>query len=260
MTRLLHFTDMHLRRHQPGTAGNPARLSRDMPAALDRLAGKIADLAPDAVVMTGDVLDVPDEVLAGDSPDERPCETWIDEAAQDFQLVKDWFDSIGMPYLAIPGNHDHEGAFAGVFGDTSGARDVAGLRFFSFWDELAADRQPQRTGARLNLFREALEAPEHDHPQVHLQHYMIDPPTTARGWNYEYKDAAAMKEAVETSGRVRAVLSGHYHPGSLVTGSNHVIHSLPPAFCEAPHPFRLYDIPGDDSGAAVTVADHSLDG
>ena len=96
---------------------------------------------------------------------------------------------------------------------------------------------------------------EHDCPQVHVQHYMIDPPTFAKGWRYEYKGAQKMKRDLERSGRVRAVLSGHYHPGSLVrTGG--VIHSLPPAFCEAPYAFRLYDI---DIEGTTTVTDQALD-
>ena len=256
MTRLLHFTDMHLRHHQPGTAGDPARLSRLMPAALGRLADRIEALAPDVVVMTGDVLDVPYEVIAGGTPDDRPHQEWIDDTVDDLVLVKDWFEATGVAYVVIPGNHDHEAAFARVFGDTSGARDLAGFRFFCFWDELAPDRQPDRSGDRQDLFLSALTAAEHDCPQIHLQHYMIDPPTLSRGWQYEYKGAAAMKSGVEASGRVRAVLSGHYHPGSLVTGAGGVIHSLPPAFCEAPHSFRVYDLPVD---GPVVVTDYALD-
>ena len=85
---------------------------------------------------------------------------------------------------------------------------------------------------------------------------MIDPPTRARGWRYEYFDAAQMKQDVERSGRVRAVLSGHYHPGSLARGKNGLIHSLPPAFCEAPHSFRVYDF---TPSGACDVQDHELD-
>ena len=241
MARLLHFTDMHLRHHQPGTASNSKRLSRSMLAALERLEVRVRELVPDVVVMTGDLLDIPDEVIDGASPDGRPNAEWLLEAAADFQLVKDWFDGIGVPYLVIPGNHDHEATFTKVFGDTTGHRDEAGFRFFSFWDQLAADRQPERVGASADLFNAALNAPEHDCAQIHLQHYMIDPPTFSRGWQYEYKNADKMKHAVETGGRVRAVLSGHYHPGSLVVGAREIIHSLPPAFCEAPHAFRIYD-------------------
>ena len=254
MARLLHFTDMHLRWHQPGSAANPKRASRDMPGALDRLAANIAALAPDVLVMSGDILDMPDPVIAGGTPDDRPHDAWMADATADFQLVKNWFEATGIPYIAVPGNHDHEGAFAAVFGGPPEPRDIAGLRFFSFWDRLAADRQPHRTGAQRRMFARALKAPEHDCAQVHVQHYMIDPPTFARGWRYQYKGAAAMKRDVARSGRVRAVLSGHYHPGSLVADGG-VVHSLPPAFCEAPHAFRVYDIVEN----GVDVSDHALD-
>ena len=85
---------------------------------------------------------------------------------------------------------------------------------------------------------------------------MIDPPTFSKGSQYEYKNAAKMKHAVEKSGRVRAVLSGHYHPGSLVVGAGDIIHSLPPAFCEAPHAFRIYDFNGT---AVHVISDLALD-
>jgi len=255
MTRLLHFTDMHLRWHQTGSAADPRRLSRDMPAALDRLADRIRQLTPDVLVLSGDLLDMPDEVIEGGTPDERPHAEWMAHAAADFQLVRDWFEATGVPYVVVPGNHDHEGAFAEVFGGPPPPRDIAGLRFFCFWDELAADRQPQRTGPRRDLFEDAVLGGGHDCPQVHVQHYMVHPPTFAKGWQYDYKGAAGMKQDVEGSGRVRAILSGHYHPGSLVSDGG-VIHSLPPAFCEAPHVFRIYDI---DEGTEAVVADHSLD-
>jgi len=255
MTRLLHFTDMHMRWNQPGSAGDPLRLSRGMPGALDRLAGQIRALAPDVLVMSGDILDMPDDVIAGGTPDDRTHEEWMAHAVSDFQLVRDWFESTGVPFVVVPGNHDHEGAFAQVFGGPPPPCDIAGLRFFCFWDELAADRQPQRTGGRKELFQDAVTSPAHDCPQVHVQHYMIDPPTFAKGWRYDYKGARDMKRDAERSGRVRAILSGHYHPGSLAIGGG-VVHSLPPAFCEAPHAFRIYDIV---DGAEPAVTDHALD-
>ena len=254
MSRLLHFTDMHLRCDLPGTVNNPLRLCRDMPAALDRLARRIKEFAPDVLVMTGDVLDMPDEVIAGGTPDDRPHDEWMDDAKSDYRLVWEWFKATAVPFVVIPGNHDHEGAFAQIFGGPPKPRDIAGLRFFCFWDEWVDNRLPQRTGERKNLFENAMTNPEHDCPQVHIQHYMIDPPTFAKGRRYDYQDARKMKRDVERSGRVRATLSGHYHPGSLVK-ENGVVHSLPPAFCEAPHAFRIYDI---DDGGGTIVTDQTL--
>jgi 3',5'-cyclic-AMP phosphodiesterase len=255
MPRVLHFTDAHLRWNQPGSADNPLRLSRQMPDVLARLADKIKELRPDVVVMTGDLLDVPDDVLAGAPADGRPLEVWRAEIDADFWIFRDWFESLGVPYLSVPGNHDDEDGFRRVFDDPPLVNDIAGMRFFSFWDQLGPDRQPRRAGDQRNLYDAALTDAEHATPQIHLQHYMIDPPIHAKGWDYEYKGAAEMKQSMETSGRVRAVLSGHHHPGSLATGAGGLIHSLPPAFCEAPHPFRVYDI---GEVGAINVRDLDL--
>lgn len=255
MTRILHFTDMHLRHHQPGSASQPIRLSREMPAALDRLAENAKTLAPDALVMTGDLLDVPDEVIAGNAPDGRAIGDWLAEVEADFHMVRDWFDTAGIPYVVVPGNHDHEAIFRRVFPEASPMVDLDGVRFFCFWDELGADRQPRRTGPRRDLFDAALTAPQHDRAQVHIHHYTIEPAIESNGWRYDYVGARDFKRDLEASGRVRAVLSGHYHPGSLVRDAG-VVYSGAPAFCEAPFPFRVYDIAetGD-----VIVEDHSLD-
>ena len=255
MTRILHFTDMHLRHHQPGSARQPERLSREMPSALDRLAEKAKALAPDVVVLTGDVLDVPDDVIEGEPADGRALADWHAEVEADFRMVRDWFDATGIPYVVIPGNHDDEAIFRRVFPESTPIIDKAGIRFFCFWDDLSPERQPRRTGERRDLFDAALNAAEHARPQVHVQHYTIVPEIESRGWRYDYIGASGMKQSLDASDRVRAVLSGHYHPGSLVEDGG-VVYSGVPAFCEAPFPFRTYDI---EDGRDVSVADHSLD-
>ncbi|MBM09381.1 MAG: hypothetical protein CMF69_07375 [Magnetovibrio sp.] len=256
MPRFLHFTDMHLRHHQPGSASNPMRLSRLMPVTLEQLGLRIGEHKPDVTIMTGDLLDIPHEMTDGENSATSLYAQLLAKITADYQLVKNWFEGTGIPYLVIPGNHDHEPTFEKIFGNTRGPRDLAGFRFFSFWDRLGTNRQPERVGASADLFHTALNAPENDCPQIHLQHYMIDPPTRSNGWQYEYKGAAKMNRAVEQSCRVRAVLSGHYHPGSLVNTIGGVTHSLPPAFCEAPHIYRIYDFNGDK---APVITDFSLD-
>ncbi len=253
MTRILHLTDLHLRHHQPGSAGAPERLSREMPAALASLSRRLPDLGADIIVISGDLLDVPDEVLAGGSPDGRGPADWLAEAARDYALIRDWLIATGLDYVLCPGNHDHEAVFGQVFPEAREVIEAAGLDFFCFWDELGPDRQPRRSGPRQALFHAALTQSAHDRPQIHVQHYITDPPTSQKGWRYEYLGAAEMKSRLEASGRVRAVLSGHYHPG-ILQQEGPVLYSGPPAFCEAPHPFRVYDV----SSREVTVEEHTL--
>ena len=195
MTRILHLTDLHLRHHQPGTASNALRLSRDMPRLLDQLTSRLRPLAVDVVVISGDLLDVPDTVIAGGSDDGRDHNVWLAEVEADFCVIRDCLSNSGVDYVVCPGNHDHEPLFRAVFPGATEIVDVAGLRFFCFWDELGPDRQPRLTGPRRDLFDEALTLPEHDVPQIHVQHYMIDPPTMSKNWRYEYVGAGDFNSA-----------------------------------------------------------------
>ncbi|MGI9476800.1 MAG: metallophosphoesterase family protein [Hyphomicrobiaceae bacterium] len=254
MTRILHLTDLHLRQHQPGSAGVPDRLSREMTRILDTLSRRLAPLAVDLIAVTGDLLDVPDEIIEGGAPTGHHRDAWLLAVEQDLHLVREWLQAQHRPYVICPGNHDHPVSVAKVFPEASEIVDALGYRFFCFWDELGPDRQPRRTGSRLDLFDRSLMADEHDVPQIHIQHYAIEPPIRHKGWQYEYVGAQVMKQRLEESRRVRAVLSGHYHPGSLVNES-HVLYSGAPSFCERPHRFRVYDF-SDSEG--VRVEEHCV--
>lgn len=225
-----------------------------MPSILEKLADRVPTLDINVVVVSGDLLDVPDEILAGGSLDGLDRSDWLTSIENDLQIVRDWLVGLGIGYVICSGNHDHEPSIRRVFPEATDHVDIAGIRFFSFWDELGPDRQPRRTDARLGLFERALTEPEHDLPQIHVQHYIIDPPTVRNNWRYEYLGARKLKQKLEASSRVRAVLSGHYHPGVLVT-SEKVVYSGPPAFCERPHAFRVYEL--DDDGN-VHVEEHAV--
>lgn len=56
---ILHATDLHLRRHLPGSSGHAVRRSREIPGLLERLGAVIAERRPDLLVLTGDLVDVP---------------------------------------------------------------------------------------------------------------------------------------------------------------------------------------------------------
>ena len=70
--RILHLTDLHLRQSLPGTAQQPKRLSRDMPDILCCLGDRLDEWSPNLIALTGDLLDVPDEVVDGRLAKEDP--------------------------------------------------------------------------------------------------------------------------------------------------------------------------------------------
>lgn len=255
--RILHLTDLHLRAALPGTADRRERLSRDMPDVLDRLAARLGDWTPDVIALTGDLLDVPDDVVDGSRADRDPegHAASLRNATADYRLMRGWLDGTGLATVVIPGNHDHRGAFSTVFDTLSPVMDLDGWRFAGFDDDLDAHRAPVRAGAEEARFGTLLDDPADDRPQIHLQHYLMAPRVFRRS-AYTYAGKADLARRVEGSTRVRCVLSGHYHPGALALGPTGVVYSTAPAFCETPFPFRLVDLDGD---RPPTVTDLSVD-
>ncbi|MBN9139273.1 MAG: metallophosphoesterase [Micrococcales bacterium] len=80
-TRIVHVSDLHLERD--GTEHYPGLFAR-----VQRLRGVVSGLAPDLVVATGDLTD-----RGSSAPD-------------DFALALEWLDALGVPWVAVPGNHD----------------------------------------------------------------------------------------------------------------------------------------------------------
>ncbi len=255
-TRILHLTDLHMRHALAGSANKPERLSREMPDRLRDLAGRLDDLDVDLIVCSGDLLDVPDEYIDGSLDDPEARAEMTAQAEADYREFKELMDAMGKPYVLIPGNHDDEDLFDKVFDGWTPVQDKAGLRFVCFRDFMDADRTPIRGDENRALFDRVVGEGMDGPPQVHVQHYMIDPPTWAKS-QYHYMDADRYRDRINAAGCVAAVLSGHYHPGSYLIGDTGVLYSVPPAFCSAPHPFRLVDIGAD---GVLGCEDRSLEG
>lgn len=240
---ILHATDLHLRRSLPGSSGHAARRSREIPDLLERLGCIVARRRPDLLVLTGDLVDVPHPVLHGD-PALYP--EMMAESVADYRLLRDWLERLPCRWLAIPGNHDRDDAFAAVFGaDRPTELRVGGVRVVAFEDWEVTGNQAQRIGANLDRFRRLL-ADEDPAPQVHLQHYLIRPDVAYR-YPLMYRAAADLAAAIEASGRVRAVLSGHWHKGEAPLAVGGTTYSVCPTFCEWPHRYRLVTLDGADT-------------
>lgn len=98
MTRILHLSDPHLAR--PGHAVfdrlDTAALLR---AAVARITAQRDGIDPlDALLVTGDISE--------------------DGSAESYALFRDIVAPLGLPLLAIPGNHDDRTAFRAAFSDT----------------------------------------------------------------------------------------------------------------------------------------------
>ncbi|PJB64010.1 MAG: hypothetical protein CO095_15360 [Armatimonadetes bacterium CG_4_9_14_3_um_filter_58_7] len=230
--RIAHISDLHLRHHLPGTAIVPERQSRLVPALFAQAVDRIAAEKPDAFVLTGNILDYPLHLLL--DPETQAL------AEKDLLLVAEILRGLPCPVFVVHGNHDHPQLVRKTFGDRHDEASLGEFRFLCFNDDEADDHFPERQFRERDRFHTALSDRD-PAPQIHIQHYLTWPERN-EGYPHTYRDASTMMEALAASGRVRLVLSGHYHRGSPVSAVEGVHYATAPAFCEPPHAHCIHDI------------------
>ena len=238
--KIAHVSDFHLRHHLPGTSTISRRLSRHMPDLISQAVDRIRGESPDLVVVTGDLVDHPFYGM-------RDPEL-IALGERDLRLVRERFAPLCCPVAWLYGNHDHPDSFHRVYGDLPADFRVAGHRVLLFFDDEVENNVPQRMGAQRERFIAVMNDADPS-PQIHLQHYLVAPERTG-GYPHAYREAGSLKSALLADGRVRLVLSGHYHMGDSLFREGRVHFANAPAFGEPPHPFRVYTI--DEAGVTQT--------
>ncbi len=242
--RIAHISDLHLRRALPGVASVSRRLSRRVPDLLVEAVRRIGEVEPDLVAVTGDLVDYP----LYDLREGR----FADAGERDLALVREAFAPLRCPIAWLYGNHDHPGLFRRVFGSQPVDFDVKGWRILVFNDDEVDCHAPQRMGQERERFLATL-ADGDPRPQVHLQHYLIAP-DRSDGYPHNYREAESLERALAGDGRVRLVLSGHYHGGEALFRRGLAHFAVAPAFAEPPHPYRIFEL----SQAGITQTDCAL--
>jgi histidinol-phosphate phosphatase family protein len=250
--RIGQITDLHARQAQPGTSLIPKRRSRETLALLPAALRDLKDRGAQFVAITGDLLDVPDYITRGDDYYDYHPATWRQEAESDYRACKTILDACGLPYMVLPGNHDLEAAMWSVFDRESHTADVAGWRIARFCDREGDCHMPRRLDRERKLMQALLGGTD-TRPQIHLQHYVITPELN-QGYPHSYLENASLREQLESSGRVALALSGHYHAGTELLGTKTRFTTCP-AFCDFPHPYRLYEL---DAGGVTVETLHAL--
>lgn len=234
--RIAHLSDFHLRHHLPGTASLPERESRTVLKRLEQAIAAIAAEGPDLLVVSGDLLDYPLDAL-DDAETQQQGEA-------DLRLLSNLLAEAGAPLALVHGNHDHPALVRKVFGHLSLSRPVAGHQVICFDDDEDAEHHPRRLGASLQRLHEALAVGENSPLQIHIQHFLVWPWIDG-SYPYNYRQAAWMRDQIVESGRVRLVLSGHYHAGVPLFQLGETYFATAPAFSEPPYPYWLYEIDED---------------
>jgi histidinol-phosphate phosphatase family protein len=237
--RIAHITDLHLRHHLPGTSAIPRRRSRDAPGLLSAAVADAVARAADVVVVTGDLVDVPMYLFEPERDPRADAALWA-AARADYRVIREILDAAGLPWIAVPGNHDSHRLVAEELGADASIRDLDGVRFVSFWDREVHHNRPQRILAERRRFDRVLAEPG-SLPQVHLQHYVISP-VLDDGYPHTYLEGDELLARITAARMIRLVLSGHYHPGVEPARHGGALFSVTPALAEHPHPFRMFTL------------------
>lgn len=180
---LAQLSDLHLR---PGDPGPEARLERAVAAVA------AMDPAPDALVVTGDVADVPEPEV--------------------YARARELLAAAGLPLLAVPGNHDDRELLVAAFGPLPAIGRAGPLRV------VGADTSlPGRADGRLDEQRlvelDAILAEDRQTPTVLALHHP-PVPTGVRSLDaigLPAGDRAAVAVLLGRHPQVQAVACGHVH-------------------------------------------------
>lgn len=252
MVRIAHITDIHARHHIPGQASIPVRRSRAGRDLLERALSDARKRQADVVVLTGDVLDVP-QWFTSDGDNQGNC-VLDRQVREDYRMVRTLLDECGLPWISLPGNHDSYRLHAEELSRGPYVRDIGGLRFVSFWDSESEGNVPRRILTERLRFESALVDPSR-RPQVHLQHFVIQPRLDS-GYPHTYQEGEFLYERLVESHKVALVLSGHYHAGVPTSREGRTTFSVTPALAEYPHPYRIFDVAM--TGQEWSVADKQI--
>jgi predicted MPP superfamily phosphohydrolase len=225
---LLVLTDLHYIGVADDVCTIEARRSDIGPTLVREAAQRLRQegIQLDLVVLLGDLVN--DGLAAG--------------AEHDLAEIARAVTHTGLPFLAVPGNHDGDMArTARLLNCPPGLHEIGGYGFVIFHDHVAPDHVTTRSEEDLAL-PEQLARQRPDLPLIALQHNPLHPRI-----DHEYPFIPVNVDRILPGYRAANVLlslSGHYHPGQPAHPHHGTIYMTLPAGCEAPYAYahvRLRD-------------------
>lgn len=247
--RIAHLTDLHLRHHVPGHATPTVRRSRQAPDLLVRALADARRRDVDAVMITGDLVDVPSYLFDRERPDQVGDDRLWHTVREDYRLVRRLLDESGLPWISVPGRRDSHRLHTEELGSAPFVRDLGELRFVCFPDRVSDGAVPRRILTERLRFDSAMIDPG-PRPQVHLQPFLIDA-EIGEGRPDVYQEADFLRQRIVDSGRVALTLSGGDNSGQEPTTHGRTTFGVGSALTTRPHPYRIFDVTVGDGDWTV---------
>jgi hypothetical protein len=240
----LVVSDLHyvrLAEHEPRLKERRSDLGRVLlDEAIQRMYRE--GIAIDLAIVLGDVVDYGGAVGAG----------------QDMAEIAHVLRGLGVPVLAVPGNHDVDPQrYGAIFHNGPGLFRIerAGAWRYGFYvyrDWIGPGDVTVRFPGAVHMPVQ-IAAQEPELPLVMLQHNPLHPPI-GRTYPYVLANAEGVMDAYRQA-RVVLSLSGHYHEGQAAHQVDGVIYYTVPALCEAPFRFAHLNL----AGRQVTLQEYALE-
>jgi Icc-related predicted phosphoesterase len=234
--RLAQITDMHLPFFIDGDAASRAERQREY-EVFEQTVFKAA-AAADIIVLTGDFLNINWDELESVANEVTPT-SLIKPALDSYLKFKNVLDESSLPYLVLPGNHDHESAFFKVFDQGRNCIEVQGYTVVRFCDREGPHHVPWRKDEELKRFIYFLKDTAKTR-QIHVQHFLLSQ-APDDDYPYSYGDYDKLQQKIIDSHKVVLALSGHYHKGTGLIEKQGSLFTVGPASCEPEKCFRIYN-------------------
>ncbi len=246
--KIAHISDLHINICNPELFSYPedkdisCNSIKSIERRLKEFIDKIKDRNVDFIAVTGDLVDA-----VADSQDFADVtrdyimkkRSWYKRIKEYYLRVKNILKDSGIPYVALPGNHDFAPVLLETF--TMDYLNIDGIYIKRFLDYENAVHVPVRSD---RFMWESLLSDSSRPVQVHLQHFLIYPDINEE-YPYTYINGNMMKELMAwkiNNNRLLLSLSGHYHPGTEFYQFNNCYFSTASAFYKPLSSFRIYSI------------------
>lgn len=232
MLRILHITDLHLRKNLPGSSPIQRRHCRLMPHLLTDVIESVKVESIDVIIITGDIIDTPYPLL----------ESNFSAAKEDYRLIKKILAQSKIPYLCVYGNHDDPNAYLEVF-PKEDVINIKGYEFIPFYDHQLGNENVAREGGEFEKLKNVCSKKGQKN-QIHIQHYLIHPKDNL-AFPHTYSNAEEIKTTMTTEHRVLLCLSGHQHRGHELEKVNETYFYTGQSLCEPHLPYSIIEINGE---------------
>ena len=225
--RIGFVTDVHFREAITGEP-HPKREFWRMRATLEQCFQAYLDAGAELVICAGDDID---------APEGHP------QTEADLVAFRDLFTASGLPHIIIPGNHDPElETFYRVIPRPPRVLRLGDCEFITFYDDVVPPGQVRAVRPE-HVLAELRDLLSHNPPGIShtflIQHYVIYPEYSGKGYPHTYQNDHAIREIIEQSPRRILSLSGHRHYGYPLIRHNGVTSFTGCALCERPYIYYI---------------------